>query len=50
MIEATEHILAPLIESGIAVPYEGDEKQDMEPEQAHTKELKEPKTRQRKRK
>lgn len=50
VIEATEHILAPLIESGIAVPYEGDEKQDMEPEQAQTKELKEPKTRQRKRK
>lgn len=48
VIEATEHILAPLLEAGIVIPYEGDEKQDMEPERAQTKELKEPRTRKRK--
>ena len=47
IIEATEHILAPLIAAGRAEVYTG-EKQDKAPEQAETKELKEPKTRGRK--
>jgi|WetSurMetagenome_2_1015567.scaffolds.fasta_scaffold119647_2 hypothetical protein len=44
VIEATEHILTPLLERGIAEPYaEKEEKAETE-----TKELKEPRTRGRK--